>query len=240
MRITSWFHSVEEKEKTQAIHTIVEHGTPDFDYHYMLTISSLMAIMGILLDNVTIIIGAMLVAPIMHPVLGVALGIAMTRFSVVKRSFFVLLKSLFFSLTLGAFVAFIYYLFYDHSYTAELSAYSDASIPYFFVAFIAGAAIAYVLARPEWNSALPGIAVSVAFVPPAAATAVGIALFDTSIILGSAGLLLANLFGIASAASIVFMLMDFKKKGGVAERVLSAETKKLNHERVMIARLNKK
>ena len=240
MHITSWFHSVEEKDKTQVIRTIVEHGTPDFDYHYMLTISSLMAIMGILLDNVTIIIGAMLVAPIMHPVLGVALGVAIARFSVIKRSLSVLIKSLFFSLSLGAFVAFIFHMFYDKTYTNELLAYSDASLPYFFVAVIAGAAIAYVLAKPEWNSALPGIAVSVAFVPPTASTAVGIALFDISIILGGAGLLLANLLGIASAAAVVFTLMDFKKKGAIAERVLSSEAKKLRHEQEVISRLNKK
>ncbi len=240
MHLTSWFNSVEEKDKTQVIHTIVEHGTPDFDYHYMLTISSLMAIMGILLDNVTIIIGAMLVAPIMHPVLGLALGAAMMRMSIIKRSLYVLIKSIFLSLTIGALVAFVYYFFYDITYTGELLAYSDASIPYFFVAAIAGAAIAYVLAKPEWNSALPGIAVSVAFVPPTAATAVGIALFDTSIIFGGATLLIANLLGIAGAAAIIFTLMDFKKKGITAEKILTAEHKKLNHERMMISRLNKK
>jgi len=74
----------------------------------MTLLSVLMATFGLLLNNVAVIIGSMLIAPILYPILGVSLGITMSDSSLISRSSLTLIKSS----VVGVFASFVATLFF--------------------------------------------------------------------------------------------------------------------------------
>ena len=68
MSVFARFRAVPDKDKASLIRKLVENGTPDFDYFYLIGLSTLMATFGLLLDSSSIVIGSMLIAPLMYPI----------------------------------------------------------------------------------------------------------------------------------------------------------------------------
>lgn len=236
MPLFARFRAVPDKDKASLIRKLVENGTPDFDYFYLIGLSTLMATLGLLLDSSSIVIGSMLIAPLMYPILGVALGLVMMgdNVSLLQRALLTLIKSLGIGLGLSALAAF----FFGNPETyasAEVLARTVPSHLHFLVALIAGAAVSYMLARPEWGDALPGVAIAVALVPPLATIGVGIAAWNAMIIKGASMILFLNLFGIIAVTVIVFLLMNLGEKKSIAESTVKREDEKLEIENKIIA-----
>ena len=80
------FRTIKEEDKTHAVRQLVEDATPDFDYTFMLVLSVLMATCGLLAGSETVVIGGMLLAPILAPVVALALGVAIPNHRLVGRS----------------------------------------------------------------------------------------------------------------------------------------------------------
>lgn len=236
MPILARFRAIPDNDKAGLIRKLVQNGTPDFDYFYLIGLSTLMATLGLLLDSSSIVIGSMLIAPLMYPILGVALGLVMmgNTTSLLERALNTLAKSLAAGLGLSVAAAFF---FGDEGmyHTAEVMARTEPSILHLFVAIAAGAAVSYVLARPEWGDALPGVAIAVALIPPLAAVGVGIAAVDPTIIRGASLILLLNLFGIIVTAVAVFLLMNLPAKQSIAESIMKREEVKQATEKRVIA-----
>lgn len=230
------FRALPDKDKAALVRKLVQNGTPDFDYFYLIGLSTLMATLGLLLDSGSIVIGSMLIAPLMYPILGVSLGLVMMEdnITLLSRAISTLFKSLAAGLTLSVIAAFF---FGDPSMyeTAEVMARTAPSHLHLLVAMVAGAAVAYMLARPEWGDALPGVAIAVALIPPLATIGIGIAAWSAVIIKGAAMILLLNLFGIISVAVIVFLLMNLSEKEHIAESALRQEEEKTQNENKVIA-----
>ena len=102
--ILARFQSISEKDKSALVRKLMENSTPNFDFFYLTGLSIIMATLGLLLDNTAIIIGSMLIAPLMYPILGVALGLVMSNGEVLGRSIGTLIKALVigFVLAIGA------------------------------------------------------------------------------------------------------------------------------------------
>lgn len=236
MSVLARFRAIPDKDKASLIRKLMENGTPDFDYFFLVGLSTVMASLGLLLDSGSIVIGSMLIAPLMYPILGVALGLVMMghNISVLQRALNTLVKSLSVGLGLAVVAAF---LFGDEStyHTAEVMARTDPNHLHLLVALAAGAAVAYMLARPEWGDALPGVAIAVALIPPLAATGVGIAALDPVIIRGAVMILALNLFGIIAIAVIIFLLMNLGEKQNIAESTIKREDEKIEVEKKTIA-----
>ncbi len=87
------FNTLSEKDKSDAIEWMIRGSTPRQDFFFMMLLSVLMATFGLLLNNVAVIIGSMLIAPILYPILGVAMGITMSDSALILRSSRTLVKS---------------------------------------------------------------------------------------------------------------------------------------------------
>jgi len=236
MPLFARFRAVPDKDKASLIRKLVENGTPDFDYFYLIGLSTLMATLGLLLDSSSIVIGSMLIAPLMYPILGVSLGLVMMEdnVSLLQRAILTLVKSL--GIGLGLSVVAAYFFGDPDSYaSAEVMARTVPSHLHFLVAIVAGAAVSYMLARPEWGDALPGVAIAVALVPPLATIGVGIAAGSAMIIKGASMILFLNLFGIIAITVIVFLLMNLGEKKNIAESTVRREDEKLEIEKKIIA-----
>lgn len=237
--ILARFKSISDEDKSSMVRKLMENSTPNFDFFYLIGLSVIMATLGLLLDNAAIIIGSMLIAPLMYPILGVALGMVMSNGKVLGRSFGTLLKSLFIGLGLAFLTAF---LFGETSmyHTFEVLSRTEPTYLHFLVAVIAGAAVSFALAQPEWSEAIPGIAISVALIPPLATIGIGLAALDAEIIRGASVVLLLNLIGIIGAAAASFMMMDLYRKQHVAQGAIKTADAQMEKEEKAVETIVKK
>ncbi|MCA9358824.1 DUF389 domain-containing protein [Candidatus Kaiserbacteria bacterium] len=241
MSVFARFRALPDKDKASLIRKLVENGTPDFDYFYLIGLSTLMATLGLLLNSSSIVIGSMLIAPLMYPILGAALGLVMMEEndSLLQRALSTLTKSL--AVGLGVSVAAAFFFGGEAMYeTAEVLSRTNPSHLHLLVAIVAGAAVSYMLARPEWGDALPGVAIAVALIPPLATVGIGIAAWSATIIKGATMMLLLNLFGIVAVAVVMFLLMNLGEKENIAESTLKREDEKVENENKVIAEVAEK
>lgn len=216
------FGNVSEEDKNTAIQNIVGHATPRQDFFVMMGLSVAMAVFGILLDSIVILIGSMLIAPLLYPLLSFALGVITTDSNLMARSFSTITKSVGYGLVVGFVIGFV---FSNHDATTIFpNAVISSSLMYSVVAVIAGFAAALAMTKPHLNETLPGVAISVALVPPLATAGIGLALFEWQIVSDSLLLFIVNAIGIVFSSMIVFSLFRF----AVKQRVAAAALKKVD------------
>jgi len=241
MSFISRFQAIDEKQKTRAVRELIEQSTPDFDYFLMLTLSVLMVTFGLLAGSETIVIGAMLLAPLLAPVMGLALGVSMSHHPLIARSFSTIGYSIAFAVGAAIVGAFLFSVGNLNGGINEvILARTEPSLLFFIVAVISGFAVAYTTVRPNLSSTLPGVAVAVALIPPLAVFGVGIVMFSPSVIAGSALMFLINVAGIVFAGMVTFSLMDVHQKSFIAESTIKKENKRVEKETEKIKEIEEK
>ena len=215
------FQITDESEKARAVKRLVTGSTPDFDFFFMVVLAVLMATLGLVVDSAAVVIGSMLIAPILYPVISLAMGLAMSDYPLMYRSGYTLLKSFAVGVVLS-FVAALLFAAGDLEMTEEILSRTKPSLVYFMIAVISGFAVAYSLFRPDLNESFPGVVVSVALLPPMAVIGIGLAMFDRDVIVGALSLFAINVLGILFASLITFSLIDLTQK----KKVVNSEIKK--------------
>lgn len=224
------FNTLTSKDKSEAVERLIKGSTPNQDFFLMIILSILTATFGLLLNNVAIIIGSMLIAPILYPVLSLSLGIIMSDIKLVSRSFYTILKSVAFGV-LAAASATLLFSSQFREITPEITSGIQPTLPYVMVAIIAGLAASFALVKPQLSETLPGIAISVALIPPVAVVGIGLARFNWTIISGSLLLFLVNAIGVIFASMITFSLMNFYVKRREATEAVKKEDRKIEKEK---------
>jgi len=223
------FHNITEVEKNSAIEGIIQHATPRKDFFLMLILSVSMATFGILLNSTVILIGSMLIAPLLYPILSLALGIIVADNKLIGRSVYTIIKSVFFSLIAGLVIGFLFSA-HDGSVVALAVAGMPFSPMYVVVAAISGFAAAFAVTKPHLNETLPGVAISVALVPPLAAAGIALSLFDWALFSASFLLFVVNIIGIVFSSMVVFALLRFSVKKTVTKEAVKEEEKVIKKE----------
>lgn len=225
------FHNVSESQKATAIEDIIQHASPRTDFFLMMTLSVSMAAFGVILQNTVILIGSMLIAPLLFPLLSLAVGIITADETVMTRSLITLARSVGLALLASVVIGFLFAP-RDPQFIAALDVTSGAVSPLMFaiVATIAGFAAAFATTKPSLNATLPGVAIAVALVPPLAVAGVGLSLFAWRIVSDSLLLFIVNVVGIIFSSMIVFALLHFAVKRRVAHEAVVEELKKAEKE----------
>jgi len=209
-------------QKIACVDRLFEESAPKIDFFLLLLLSSGIVTLGLLLNNSPIVIGGMLIAPLLFPILTFAMGIVVGDNKLIKRS----TMMIWWSLALVVIVSFaISVLALSKSVTPEILSRASANLAYFLVALFSGVAVAYSLARPSVSEVLPGVAVSVALLPPLSAMGIAISLFEWHIAIGALGLFGLNLLGIVFAALVVFSVLNFYEVKQRVEVKIKAEEK---------------
>ena len=189
---------------------------PTFTYHFMLGMSAIIATLGLLANSVAIIIGAMIVAPLMGPIVGMAYSIAAGNRKLLRRSSFTLLKGVILTIVVSWLVALIIGL---EAINTEIIARSNPTLIDFGIAMAAGAAGAFANTRRSIATALPGVAIAVALVPPLSVVGIGLSLGDFVLARGSLLLFITNLVCIVFFGGLIFVFQSygtlFKAKQGL-------------------------
>lgn len=224
------FNNLTGKDKSQAVERLIAASTPRQDFFFMIILSVLTATFGLLLNNAAIVIGSMLIAPILYPILSLSLGITISDQKLMSRSFFTVLKSMGFGIAAGAVATWLFSSQFE-SITPEITSRAQPTLPFVIVAIIAGLAGSFALVKPHLNETLPGIAISVALIPPLAVVGIGLAQFNWELVSGSLLLFIVNTIGVMFASMVTFSMMNFYVKREKAKEVVIKEDQKVEREK---------
>ncbi|MDP3975261.1 MAG: TIGR00341 family protein [Candidatus Jorgensenbacteria bacterium] len=216
-----------ESEKTAAVEKLISASAPRPEFFLMVVLSVVVAVLGILIDNVPVVIGSMLIAPLLSPVLSFALGVVIGDFSLIVRSGAILLRSLLFALIAGVFVSF---LFGGLGAPALLLASAEPSVAFLIISVVAGVAASFAFIKEQLSVTLPGIAIAVALIPPLAVTGTALAGLQMAIVSRASLLFLVNMMGIIFGSMVVFALANFHTKKDLTTREVKKEEKTLERE----------
>lgn len=209
---------------------IIDSSAPRVDFYFLVGLSTLIVALGLLADNVILVIGGMMVTPLLSPLLAVALGIVINDHKVIIRSVKIFLSSFSFALI----IAFIVGIFsFEDLSDVKLITIMRPSLFTLLVAFVAGIAASYTWVKPELDVHMAGIAVTVTLIPPLTAIGLSLATGEWFIFRDVFSVFCLNIFGIVVASLTIFSLMDFyKSKKKIIEEVKEEEKeiKKIKQE----------
>ena len=171
----------------------------------LMTMAVLIAVMGLLADSTAVVIGAMLVAPLMTPILGVAAAVVSGWPRRVLRSLAISAVGAAGAVALAAGTSMVFPGELD-PLPGEIVARTSPNLLDLGIALSAGAAGAYAQIRRAASDALTGVAVAVALVPPLAVVGICLQLQQFPLALGAFLLFLANVTGIVLAAAVTFLV----------------------------------
>lgn len=209
------FPNLDRPEQIEVYRTMRRGARPDVDFFVLIVLSSVIATLGLLQNSAAVIIGAMLVAPLMTPILSLSLGLVQGDIRLLRLA----LESALKGVTLAIAVAIGAVLLTPHSQlTSEILARTHPTLLDLIVALASGAAGAYAIARKEVAAALPGVAIAAALVPPLCVVGAGIALGRPEVAGGAILLFATNLIAISMAGAVIFLLLGFRPTPHERER----------------------
>lgn len=229
MSILTRFRNIAEADKSKAVEKLIKESTPDFDFFFFMALSLFVVTFGLLIGSTAVVIGAMLIAPIMYPILSFSQGMVMSDPKLLQRSFSTIMSSV--ALGVGiAMVTTLLILSGSIPVTPEIHARTVPSLLQFAIAVVTGLAVCYALVKGEISEMLPGVAVSVTLLPPLAVIGIGIGMFNWSIVSGALLVFAINVVGVMFAGLLVFSLMDFYAKRQIAQNTLKKEEERVKEE----------
>lgn len=218
------FENVTTEDKDNAIKTLIAHSSPSRDFFLMVILSVAMATVGIIMDSVVVLIGSMLVAPLLYPVVTLSLGISMSDESLIKRSFYVFAKSIIIALLVSFAIGFFFGTFGSDTQNI-LSQMTQTKYLFMsiMVAGISGFIAAISLVKPKLSEVLPGVAISISLIPPLAAIGYSLSKLRFDFLKGASVVFIVNILGIIFANMIVFSFLNFYVKRKVVHDAVKKE-----------------
>ena len=214
----------EATRKKAVIDLLIKQSHTNLSYYVLLSISSLVVALGLSLDSVSIVIGGMLIAPLLTPILSLGLGATVFSINTILRAFQGIITSVFIVLLWSFIVSSIVHT-QDTYLNAEILSRGDISILYFVIAFLSGLGASYSWVDPSLAASLPGVSVAVSLVPPLSVTGIALAQANRDLMFSSFNLFAINVLGIVLASIIVFALFNFGKFKDFTEKKVEAEVK---------------
>ncbi len=208
-------HALEEEFKELFIN-LRESGAITSYYLLLLVLSTMLASLGLFLDSPSVVIGAMVLAPLMAPIISLSMGFLRANPTLTKQSLNTLMIGVALTIFVSASMAFM--LPYEKA-TNEILSRLHPSLLDLLVAIVSGIAGAYATARENIAKSLPGVAIAVALVPPLCVSGIGLGWWDFEIFQSAFLLFLTNLVGIILAASITFLVLGFSPFSRAAKGV---------------------
>ncbi len=175
-------------------------------YLVLMVLSTLLASFGLFSNSAAVIIGAMLVAPLMVPIVSISMGLLRADSYIISNSLIKIIVGIGVALFASAMLAF---LLPDFELTDEMNNRINPTLLDLAVAILSGIAAAYSKSFKEIAQNLAGVAIAVALVPPLAVAGIGLGYGEINTFLGAFLLFFTNLVGIIIAAVITFWLLGF-------------------------------
>jgi uncharacterized hydrophobic protein (TIGR00271 family) len=205
----SRFPRLGREERVELLQRLEESAQADWDYVMMITLAAVLASLGLLQDATAVVIGAMLVAPLMGPL--VALGLALVQgnaplFRTGLRS-----TAIGIGIVLGvSLIAGLINPGYEPA--LEIEARGEPDVFDLGIALASGMAAAYASSRPKVAATVAGVAIAAALVPPLAVVGLAVTNQRPLIAAHASILFLTNLVAIVLGTAIVYAMLGVRMK----------------------------
>jgi len=191
------------EEKAAVRSAIDESGGPSMRFWVLLVLSTIIAAFGLVTNSAAVIIGAMIIAPLMGPIVASALAIDAGDTRLLIKA----IGAEVFGAAIAIFIGFLVgVLPFDLGVSNEMLSRTTPTLYDLFIAAACGLAGAYATVDQRVSNALAGVAISVALVPPLATCGLFLALAEYSQAWGAFMLFLANFLAIQIAAGVIFFV----------------------------------
>ncbi len=194
-------------EQLQQLQTdLLTEATLDSSYLVLVIGSCAIATFGLLTNSAAVIIGAMIIAPLMLPIRGLAFGALQGDLPLFRKGIIAVgigtLIAVAISFSLGKLVGI-------PSYDSEVLARSEPTLLDLGIAIVAGSISGYAKIQPKLAGSLAGTAIAVALMPPICVIGLGLSQADWSLSWGATLLYLTNLLGITLACMLTFLVAGY-------------------------------
>ena len=176
---------------------------------FILVLAIFIASLGLNTNSTAVIIGAMLISPLMGPIIGLGLGVGITDFELIKQSFRNLVIAAIFSVAASCVYFIISPVTEGHS---ELLARTSPTIYDVLIAIFGGGAGIVAICSKNKGNVIPGVAIATALMPPLCTAGYGLATLQMHYFLGATYLFLINSIFICLATFIGVKYFKFKAK----------------------------
>lgn len=179
------------------------------EYTALMSFATAIATFGVKADSTAVVIGAMLIAPLMSPIMALSASILMGW----PRRAFVSLRRVGLGVAIGVGGSFVLSLvspeFGTITSNSQVLSRTAPTILDLMVALAAGAAGGYAVTHPKVGNSLPGVAIAVALAPPLAVVGYSLQQLEIAFALGAFLLFLTNLVGIIVAAGVTYVISGY-------------------------------
>lgn len=193
----------------------------------MLVLSSVIACTGILSDSTATVIGAMIIAPLSTPIMGVGLGIVRRSTAIARRSAVYTCLGAAAVIGIGVCFSLVIPGGVDLLHDSQISSRTSPGLVDLISAVATGFAGAVAFARRDVAAVLPGVAIAISLVPPLAVVGVCLGQGAVALAMGALVLFMSNFVALVLAGSLVFTV------GGYA--IEPAGTEQLSRRRANLA-----
>lgn len=201
-----FFSNASEERYKNLFLSLRDESRPTPQYLTLMVLSTLLATLGIFLDSASVVIGAMILAPLMAPMVSFSMGVLRKESQLFYRSLGTIAVGIGLALAASALMTNLMPL---ETWTGELTGRLRPSLLDLMVAILSGIAAAFAKADSKISQSLAGVAIAVALVPPLSVVGIGLGWLDSYIILNALLLFVTNFVGIVLAASLTFLVLGY-------------------------------
>ena len=206
-RLQSYIPQLDRDDRVSLVERVQLHSRWDFDFVALICLSTLIASLGLVRDSAAVVIGAMLVAPLMTPLVGAGLALVQGNFLLLSSAGKTILRGFLLAFLLGYLTGLCLPTL---DITEQMRARGSPQVLDLLVAFISGVAAAYAIGRPNLSSALPGVAIAAALVPPIATAGLALAGWEWRLAGGALLLFLTNIVAIILGTACSLWLVGIR------------------------------
>jgi len=198
---------LDRNERIDLFERLQSGATWNFDFIFLMCMATAIAALGLAQNSTAVVIGAMLVAPLMLPILAAGLGLVQGNWPMMRSSMRSIGLGFVVSLAIGLLTGWVSGL---ERLNDELLGRGAPNMLDLGIALFSGIAAAFCLGRPNLSAALPGVAIAAALVPPIATAGISLALGYWSNAHGAALLFATNVVTIIVGAALVFFAVGVR------------------------------
>ncbi|WP_333444373.1 DUF389 domain-containing protein [Microcoleus sp. herbarium2] len=185
---------------------MLEESTLDIDYLVLILGSCIIATFGLLANSAAVIIGAMIVAPLMLPIRGLAFGAVEGNVILFRKGLIALAVGTVLAIFLACILGTLVQL---PDFGSEVLARSKPTLLDLGIAIAAGGISGYAKVQPKVSASLAGTAIAVALMPPICVIGLGLSQANWSLSLGASLLYLTNLLGITLSCMLTSLMAGY-------------------------------
>ena len=196
---------LDREQRVSLVDRLQSNSKFDFDFVALISLSTLIAALGLVRNSAAVVIGAMLVAPLMTPLVGMGFALVQGNDKLIRNALKSVLLGFTVALSIGAVLGLLLSIFSSGTpISPEMYARGAPNLLDLFVALASGVAGAYAMGRPNLISALPGVAIAAALVPPIATAGLALTMGDFVLSGGATLLFFVNIIAIVLGTAITF------------------------------------